>query len=198
MDLAKTILIIASNPADTPRLALKDEFNAIKDGLKRYNRGTQINLVSIWETRQIEIHQSILEHKPQIIHFIGHGAGNAGLVFEDTYGESVFVTGQALAKLFKVKAIQVHLECVVLNACYTEVQANEISEYVNYVVGIDQSIPDRVARTFSIGLYDTLGAGHSFEDAFEIGCAVVAGLDVSSDYFHLKKNFLTRHLEQAY
>ena len=65
----------------------------------------------------------MLNESPQIVHFSGHGEGRSGLYFEDEVGNAKLVTGSALGSLFKLFAQESNIECVVLNGCYSEVQA---------------------------------------------------------------------------
>ena len=53
-------------------------------------------------------------------HFSGHGSGVQGLAFEDEAGCEQLVTGEALAGLLGQFSNQV--ECVLINACYSQVQ----------------------------------------------------------------------------
>ena len=57
----------------------------------------------------------------------------------------VIVPTQTLASMFKLFAKK-SVECVVLNACYSEVQANAISQYVDYVLGMNKAVGDRPVR----------------------------------------------------
>ena len=43
------------------------------------------------------------------------------------------------------------IECVVLNACYSEVQADAIALHVPYLIGMNQAIGDSAAREFAVG-----------------------------------------------
>ncbi|MGL5793589.1 MAG: ATP-binding protein, partial [Waterburya sp.] len=61
------------------------------------------------------------------------------------------------------------VECVVLNACYSQVQAIEINQHINYVIGTKKDIRDDAALAFSIGFYEALGDGESIERAYEFG-----------------------------
>jgi hypothetical protein len=61
------------------------------------------------------------------------------------------------------------VKCVVLNACYAVTQAEAIARYVDYVIGMKKDIGDEASVQFSVGFYDALGAGRSFEKAFEFG-----------------------------
>ncbi|NJQ97052.1 MAG: hypothetical protein HC784_03840, partial [Hydrococcus sp. CSU_1_8] len=62
------------------------------------------------------------------------------------------------------------VSCVILNACYSEIQAKAIAEQIPFVIGMNQSIGDEAAIIFSIGFYKALGAGRSIEDAYKFAC----------------------------
>jgi hypothetical protein len=113
----------------------------------------------------------MLEESPQIVHFSGHGAGEAGICLEGPTGEPQLVTGEALADLFELFAH--NLECVVLNGCYSAGQAEEIAAHIPYVVGMSQAVEDRAAIEFAVGFYDALGAGQSVDRAFQFGCVAM-------------------------
>jgi hypothetical protein len=93
------------------------------------------------------------------------------LILEDTTGESKFVTTEALANLFQLFVEQV--ECVLLNACYSQIQASAIAQQIPYVIGMSQEIGDEAAIQFAVGFYDGLGAGRSIEDAYHFGCSAI-------------------------
>ncbi len=78
---------------------------------------------------------------------------------------------ESLTRLFKL--FQNKIECIVLNACYSEVQAEAIHQQINYVVGMNRAIGDRASIKFAVGFYDALGAGRSYEDAYEFGCLAI-------------------------
>jgi len=168
---ARKILLLSANPRGTSLLRLGEEMREIKEGLKRAEKRDEY-LISVAEAvRYRDIHRAILEYKPQIIHFSGHGSGEDGLAFEDEAGQIKLVDGQALAGLFKLFSEQV--ECVVLNACYSQYQALEISQHINYVVGMNRAIGDKAAIEFSVGFYDALGAGQDYEFAYKLGCNLI-------------------------
>jgi len=78
----------------------------------------------------------------------------------------------ALAKLFELFASK-EVECVVLNACYSEVQATAIAKHIPYVIGMNKEIGDKAAIKFATGFYSALGAGESVEFAYKLGCNVI-------------------------
>ncbi|EAW37233.1 hypothetical protein [Lyngbya sp. PCC 8106] len=55
---------------------------------------------------------------------------------------------QAITGLFQLFSEQV--ECVLLNACHSEYQAQEIAKQINSVIGMSQAINDRFVRNLSI------------------------------------------------
>lgn len=157
----RTILILAANPKGTTPLRLDQEVRDIEEVLRRSKHRDQFVLKSKLAVRHSDIQQAMLDIKPSIVHFSGHGAGDEGLVFEDEAGLPKRVDGEALAGLFKLLANQV--ECVVLNGCYSEVQAKAIAEHINYVIGMKKAIGDEAAIEFAVGFYRALGAGEPVE-----------------------------------
>ena len=161
----KKILIFAANPKDTVPLRLAEEAREIGNSLKIVQSRNEFDVVHQWAVRISDLQEALLTHKPKILHFLGHGAAEKGLILENLNGNSQFVGAEALAKLFKL----CNTECVVLNACYTEIQANVIAQHIPYVVGMNQAIWDATAISFARGFYMALGSGRSYQDAFSFG-----------------------------
>ena len=88
-------------------------------------------------------------------------------------GTSQAVKADALAKMFKLFSQKIKIRCVVLNACYSQIQAKAISEYIPLVIGMNDAIGDRAASKFSEGFYTALFANSSIEDAYEFGCTAI-------------------------
>ena len=168
----KTILILAANPQSTSRLHLDQEVREIDEGLRRGNKREQFKLEQKWAVRQRDFYRAILDYQPQIVHFSGHGASVDGIVLENEADEPAFLNADALASMFKLFATK-RVECVLLNACYSEVQAKAISQHVNYVIGMNRTIGDSSAIAFSVAFYDAIAAGQQIEFAYELGCSVL-------------------------
>ena len=170
MDIVK-ILFLAADPSDAVRLRLLQELRDIREKLQLAKYRDSFLLESRESVRPGDISQAIFDVEPQIIHFSGHGTNNGALCFEDVVGKTQLVQPDALADLFGLVAEQVN--CVILNACYSEVQAKAIVEHIPFVVGMNQAIGDKAAITFAIGFYKALGAGRSFEDAYKFACVEI-------------------------
>lgn len=162
------ILILASNPKRTHSLELQREIRDLTETIKRSPDRDRFIIETRLAVRPQDLQAALLEAKPRIVHFCGHGEGERGLVLENDLGEPHLVSKEALADLFRHFSQQI--ECVLLNACYTEVQAKEIVQHLNFVVGMRQPILDRSAIAFSAGFYGALGAGESITKAYDFGC----------------------------
>jgi hypothetical protein len=160
------ILIVAANPKDTSRLRLEEEVREVEAALQRSQRRNQFSVKSTWALRTKDLRRALLDQQPHIVHFSGHGDPE-GLVLEDAVGEAVIVPPAALEGLFNL--FRDNLQCVLLNACYSEAQATAIARRIPYVIGMKAEIADDIALEFAIGFYDALGAGRSVEQAFEFG-----------------------------
>ena len=184
--LPRKILLLASNPLETGRLRLDEEVREIKEALQRASKREQFVIESVSAARYRDVNREILRIQPNIVHFSGHGIGTelkegedsnsrkfvldvvqsdkGGLIVEDESGQVTLVSTKALADLFKLFADTV--ECVVLNACFSHVQAKAIAEYIPYVVGMGRAIGDRAAIEFAIAFYGALGEGKNYKWAF--------------------------------
>ncbi|MEO1067529.1 MAG: CHAT domain-containing protein [Cyanobacteria bacterium J06638_6] len=172
------ILILAANPKTTSRLRLDEELRDIEEGLKRSQQRDQFSLTQRLAARPRDVQRAMLDEAPQIVHFSGHGEGDEGLVFENESGQAHLVSGAALADLFKLFADPASnpdpVHCVVLNGCYSAVQAEAIAAHVPYVIGMTRAIGDRAAIEFAVGFYDALGAGRPVEFAYKLGCTAIS------------------------
>lgn len=167
----KKILILSANPNNSSKLRLEEEVREIHHGLERAIRREHFEIITKWAVQVDDLRRALLDHSPQIVHFSGHGTGSDGLALENNSGALQLVSTQSLARLFKL--FQDKVECVLLNACYTEVQAEAIHQNIDCVIGMRTVVGDRTAIEFAIGFYDALGAGRSYEDAFEFGCTAI-------------------------
>ena len=162
----RKILVLAANPKGTSELRLDREVRGIQRSLQLAQERDRFTFVSEWAVRTQDLMQLLVTHQPHIVHFLGHGSGAEGLVLEDGGGRSQQVPTQALAKLFQ----QVNsVECVLLNACYSDVQAKAMSQFVPFVIGMNRPIGDPAAISFAQGFYTSLGSGGSYEAAYEMG-----------------------------
>jgi tetratricopeptide (TPR) repeat protein len=171
--LAKKILILTANPRDKERLRLRQEVKIIQAELDRARSHELFELVTISEASEEDLQQAILDHDPYIVHFSGHG-DETGLIFEEE-GKSKLVKGEFLAEVFELCAQQV--ECVILNACFSESQAIAIAQHIDHVIGTRHAVLDRAATSFSKRFYNAVFTGKSIPVAFKWGRTAVKSSD---------------------
>ena len=189
----RTILFLASNPKGTDPLRLDIEAKKVEQVLERARKRDDFKLVTKWAVTDVDLRRALLDHEPEIVHFSGHGTGTGdsahmrdlglpegshpegsaegGLAFENESGQVLQITGQSLARLFECCVS--HVGCVVLNACYSEVQANAIVQHIDYVIGMNKAVGDEAAIMFAEGFYDALLAGRPYDLAFKFGSTAI-------------------------
>lgn len=162
----KTILFLAANPQDSQRLRLDVEAREIEEHLRRSQDRERFKLVKKGALRVPDLRSALLDEKPNIIHFSGHGSEYGRLILEDGQGNSQEVPPRAIGNLFEL--FKDDIECVLLNACYSESQAQEIAKHIPFVIGMNTAILDTAAIEFSSAFYDAVGNGRDIEFAFKL------------------------------
>lgn len=162
-----TILFLAANPLDTQQLQLDEEVRAIDKALRETQYRDRFELRSHWALQYGDLPALLLRYNPHIVHFSGHGSPSGELVFSDGAGKSHLAPPTMLADLFSL--LRDNIRCVVLNACYSEDQAQGIAESIDCVVGMTRAVDDDAAVKFAAGFYLGLGYGRSIATAFGLG-----------------------------
>jgi hypothetical protein len=183
MDLAKTaaarvaeperipILFLASDPVNAKRLRVGEESREIREKLQLGKFRDNFAFQERNSVRPADTSQALLDVAPEIVHFSGHGTQEGALCCEDATGRMQFIQPGDLADLFAQFASNVR--CVVLSACFSEMQAQAIVKHIQYVIGMSSAIGDQAAIAFAVGFYQALAAGRSVPDAFQFGCAQI-------------------------
>lgn len=165
------ILFLAANPRDTDQLRLGEEVRAIDERLRLAHYRDQFELIQHWAIRPHDLSEYLLRHNPDIVHFSGHGSESGQIILEDQLGNAKPIAPQALGRMFR--ALKDNVRCVVLNACFSAVQAEALAQEIECVVGMTREIGDTAAIQFASGFYQALGYGRSFQTAFDNGCSQI-------------------------
>jgi hypothetical protein len=95
-----------------------------------------------------------------------------GLFFQTSAGGARLVPTAALAETLGAAGGSVEL--VVLDACYSEPQAEALLAHASCVVGMTGVLSDGDALRFAIGFYGGVGEGASIVAAYRQGCAAIS------------------------
>ncbi|CAK8717022.1 CHAT domain-containing protein [Candidatus Electrothrix laxa] len=174
------ILLFTALPTGKPLLRVDREIKQIEQGLRLSEQRDRFILKTSQAVTVPDVRRAMQQHRPQIVHFSGHGEGVAGLCFENEYGEIQFVHAEALSDFFSRFTDQVR--CIVLNACYSEVQAEAIARHIDYVIGMNDSISDKAAIAFSGAFYESLGNGEAIESAYTFACTELNLLNLKEEH----------------
>lgn len=166
------ILFLGSSPDDLSRLRLDQEVRQIDLALRTGEFRDHFFLSSHWAVRPNDLQACLLRHRPNIVHFSGHGSAEQAIFLEDESGRRCKVDGDVLARLLGV--FKSSVRCVVLNACYSADQAKAIAQQVDCVVGMSTAVGDQAAISFAASFYQALAFGDNVANAFELGCVQIA------------------------
>lgn len=157
------ILVLAANPMTTTRLDLEHEIKRMKDELAISPLRDRFKFTAEVAVEIDEIGRHLMAVKPHIIHFAGHGE-NGQIIFRNRAGQAQAARPEGLAAMFELVD---DLRIVVLNACYSNPQAEKLSSFTDYVVGMQTRVRDDSALQFTIGFYRALANGESLDRAFK-------------------------------
>lgn len=159
-------LFLASNPKNTPQLAIDEEIRTIEQKLRASEHRDALVFLSAWATRPDDLLQLLNQHKPHVVHFSGHGS-HEGLSLVSNDDQEWLVTTRALRYLFT--ALKDNIRLVFLNACYSREQAQALVQIIDCVIGMKDSISDDAAIAFASSFYRAIGFGRSVQEAFDQG-----------------------------
>jgi len=164
------VLAVFANPTGSSPLKLGSEDRVIRECVTRSRYRENISLEIRHAITIHDLRRALLEEDYRIVQFSGHGTGK-GLAFEDEQGRVRLVPPLALAEL--LAAYSPPIECVILNACYSNVQGQIVSSGVPFTIGMDGPVSDAGATEFTRGFYDAIGAGKDVEFAYQEGCRTI-------------------------
>jgi len=165
------ILFVSANPAGTQPLKLDEEAREIEAKIRAADHRDSLELITKWAVRPDDLLQALNQHRPHIVHFSGHGSPTEEIVLLDKLGEPKPVSKEALVHLFRV--LKDNIRVVVLNACFSQPQAEAITGEIDCAVGMVRAIGDNAAITFAASFYRAIGFGRSIKEAFDQGIAAL-------------------------
>jgi len=196
------LLFLSSTPNEASILRVIEEFRDIRGVIQRSKFRDRFQWENCFAIRSKEFRQQILWHHPQVVHFAGHGkisrtqkvayaksVEEAGIILEGQTRKERFVSGKNLRGLFR--EFQGVVECVILNACYSEGVADIIKDYVPYVIGVSGKVQDTTAIAFAAAFYEALGEGRGVKKSFSYAKHTVSFEEIDESMFKLLINTKT-------
>lgn len=163
----KHVLFVSSSPVNASPLNTGIEARTIEDILRK----SGYTFKAIQYSRPSDLTQAILDQKPDILHFSGHGL-NGQLALEGNDQKAKLITTETIVRLLRNKQVT----GIVMNACDSAQNQKPLLAVSEWVIGMKQEVQDPSAIAFSDGFYRALASNEPIEVAFDIGIAN-AGMD---------------------
>ena len=167
-----TVLFIAGDRGGSrlDQIQMPNEYHAIQEALLASKHRDAVSLSRPILAATRERLAMAYRHRPQVVHFAGHGTDRSLSIIEDhgvLANESPLNASQFGAIL---KTMQDPIVLCVLNACDSDELADELVKQgaVKAAVGWSGKVLDSQAIAFSRALYGALGDGRSIVDAVEV------------------------------
>jgi tetratricopeptide (TPR) repeat protein len=167
----KKILMLLANPESPKTPRKKEETRKIRDALKRAKNGNLFELLERPDISADDLSQELSTIEPYIIDIFGCDNGIEGLVLEESSEKNTLTDLkkiELIAELFQLHSKRI--ECIILNRCYSEEQAREIVQHVEFVIGISQNLENTKTAKFLSEFYYHLGSEHPIRNAYKLGC----------------------------
>jgi hypothetical protein len=160
------ILIVYAQPEGQSRLRVDEEARDVSSILKSCGqRAFEVDVVPA--ARREDLEREIPSFCPAFLHFCGHGTAEGILLGDST------VRAQTADTAFLVEFLKTFpsLYCVVLNSCFSDAQAGELTRVIPCLVSMQGTINDGAAVKFSKDFYFNLCQCGDVETAYERACA---------------------------
>lgn len=173
------ILLFSAAPRNGRVLATERYYRAADAELRQSEGRDAVELKIAPAVRPADLVSLVLRHRPDILHFVGHGTEEGEIVLVGQDGRGTPVDVKAVGRLCGAME-NPPLRCVVLTACYSMKRAEELLPFVDCVVGIHGVLHIETAILYAAAFHAALGAGKSVEKAVELA-RVNASLNNRSD-----------------
>lgn len=174
-----TVLLLAANPLDTTRLQLDEELRHITRSIRTAEHRDAIRIVPWLAARPDDLVQGLLEHRPQVVHFSGHGTATEKICFVGDDGRTRPVGSEVLHRVFGI--LRDDIRVVLLNACYSADQAAVFAQHIDFTIGMSRAVADRAAIAFAGSFYRALGFGRSVQEAFDLAVTTLLLDDIPGE-----------------
>jgi hypothetical protein len=173
------VLYLTADTDRNHRLRVDAEMSRVKEAIRGSEYRDNITIDYAPAARLKTLQDGLNDHRPQIIHFSGHG--NAGGIAMDN-GKVGNPASESLSFSLLAKALAATDSpptVVVLNSCNSSGARNALLKQGLIVVSMKTSISDLAAITFAPRFYAAIASGQSIKAAFGQGKVAVENASIS-------------------
>lgn len=167
------VLYLTANPDPSHPLRVGAEVRQVQDAVRRSVYRDNISIEYRPAADLDSLIDGLNDHRPQIVHFSGHGDEDS-IVVDSTNVETSAVETVSFDLLAKaLAATDVPPEIIVLNACKSAGARRAFFPPAKIIVVMRDSISDLAATAFAAKFYAGVAAGQSVKSAFAQGKVAV-------------------------
>lgn len=159
----QVVLVLAASPGDHPELAIAEEMRVIEEELDM----RRFRVVPGWSVTVEQALSLIEEHRPVIVHFVGHADPHALMLMSKNKKKAA-----RLSYAEFVDNLRHRPRCLILNACVSG-SATDLTRSIDLVIGMRARVTDEVGRLFARSFYGGLDGTQSVQAVFAAACAAL-------------------------
>lgn len=160
------VLFIPTNSKDSNRVSFTEEMRAIKGRLRSPGTRQRFSFDQGWALTIDGLRNTFESFRPNIIHITGQGNSERRIHLQNTMGQDILINPKTLGSILSI--LKGDIRCVVLNACVTLEQAQEIYRAVGCVIGVPSTLTEKLSISFCTSLYKLFSEGMNIRDAFSL------------------------------
>jgi hypothetical protein len=176
-DTRTSVLFLGAVPHSGQNLEL--EHRAIESILQA---NPKISFHAIPDVHQDDLFSCFDRYSPHLVHFSGHGDSAGNLRLLDAQNEAQPVSPEFIAQAAHGN---IRLMILVLNACMSFTQAEQLIPSVDCVIAVSDRVRDTTAGLFSKAFYTKLASQSTLQEAFNAGVSIAISHGSSKDLYRM-------------
>ncbi len=161
------ILFVLSCPPSQYQIDTAEEIRQIRNELQLAPFRDRFTHELITAATYTDLRKALRQHKPHILHIACHGTPEAELILADGHGDEERIDAGTFIGLLGL--LKENLRLVVLNACHSAAITPQLVPVVDLVLGMRGAVPDRSAIAFAAVFYESIAAGDTVAQSFDLG-----------------------------
>lgn len=159
------VLILFSNPADSPRLRLDKEERALDDLVRNLHGISDVEIVRIPAATTADLIRLVGEGDFEIVQFSGHGEPDQFYLEAPDSDEGTLIDTDLLAGILQLSTK--HPRVLLLMSCFSSASISKLIPFVPYIITIEGPLSDRGAILFIKSFYENYIKFRSVQQAYD-------------------------------
>lgn len=160
------VLVFLAEPRTLAPLRVERELDGIIRAFESCPDRDRVQLREIYNPRLRDFFDNLVAFRPHVLHFSGHGSEKIFFVTEE--GQHAPLGSPSIAATFRGLGSEAP-KVLVLAACSSLNVARDLTRYVEFAIGVSDTLADADAIEFTSGFYAGIAAGRSIDEAFSLG-----------------------------